>query len=169
LYFDIRCKGHALLGLGTEFRSEKILRNILGTVTVLPRKKVLIPRHFEFSRRANSEARNGKKFLKKLSSMEQSKYWTKWLLTRVVETNSYGLYMNSQFEYCQRLPLPWFVVSCFLFRGMVWNSEIFLLFPFYGREFRGDFSTSEGFGREFREFASAFVPRSDIPSCFLFR
>ena len=47
------------LGLGTEFRSEKIPRNRPGTVFVIPRKKVLIPRHSEFRGRANSEARNG--------------------------------------------------------------------------------------------------------------
>ena len=47
------------LGLGTEFRSEKIPRNRLGTVSVIPRKKVLIPRYSEFRGRANSEARNG--------------------------------------------------------------------------------------------------------------
>jgi hypothetical protein len=47
------------LGLGTEFRSEKIPRNILGMVSVIPRKKVLIPRHSEFRVTANSEARNG--------------------------------------------------------------------------------------------------------------
>ncbi len=46
-------------GLGTEFRSEKIPRNRLGTVSVIPRKKVLIPRHSGFRGRANSEARNG--------------------------------------------------------------------------------------------------------------
>ncbi len=45
------------LGLGTEFRSEKIPRNRLGMV--IPRKKVLIPRHSEFRGRVNSEARNG--------------------------------------------------------------------------------------------------------------
>ncbi len=33
------------LGLGTEFRSEKIPRNRLGMVSVIPRKKVLIPKH----------------------------------------------------------------------------------------------------------------------------
>ena len=48
------------IGLGTEFRSEKIPRNRLGTVSVIPRKKVLIPKHSEFRGRANSEARNGK-------------------------------------------------------------------------------------------------------------
>jgi hypothetical protein len=47
------------VGLGTEFRSEKIPRNRLGTVSVIPRKKALIPRHSEFRGRANSEARNG--------------------------------------------------------------------------------------------------------------
>jgi hypothetical protein len=30
-------------------------------------------------------------------------------------------YKNSQFKYCQRLPLPSFVLSCFLFYGMVRN------------------------------------------------
>ncbi len=47
------------LGLGTEFRSEKIPRNRLGMVSAIPRKKVLLPRHSEFHGRANSEARNG--------------------------------------------------------------------------------------------------------------
>ena len=47
------------LGLGTEFRSEKIPRNRLGTVSVIPRKKVLIPRYSEFRGRADFEAWNG--------------------------------------------------------------------------------------------------------------
>ncbi len=47
------------LGLGTEFRSEKIPRNRLGTVSAIPWKKVLIPRHSEFRGRASSEAQNG--------------------------------------------------------------------------------------------------------------
>jgi hypothetical protein len=47
------------LGLGTEFRSEKIPRNRLGMVSVVPRKKALIPRHSEFRGRANYEVRNG--------------------------------------------------------------------------------------------------------------
>ncbi len=54
-----KTKVSADLGLGTEFRSEKIPRNRLGTVSVIPRKKDLIPRHSEFRGRANSEARNG--------------------------------------------------------------------------------------------------------------
>jgi hypothetical protein len=47
------------VGLGTEFRSEKIPRNRFGMVSVIPRKKGLIPRHSEFRGRASSEARNG--------------------------------------------------------------------------------------------------------------
>ncbi len=46
------------IGLGTEFRSEKIPRNGLGMISVIPRKKALIPSHSEFRGRANSEARN---------------------------------------------------------------------------------------------------------------
>ena len=41
------------VGLGTKFR------NRLGTVSVIPRKIVIIPRHSEFRGRAYSEARNG--------------------------------------------------------------------------------------------------------------
>ncbi len=46
--------------VGTEFRSEKIPRNRLGTVSVIPRKKALIPRHSKFRGRAISEAWNHK-------------------------------------------------------------------------------------------------------------
>jgi hypothetical protein len=47
------------LPLRTRVGSENIPRNRLGTVSVVPRKKVLIPRHSEFRGRASSEARNG--------------------------------------------------------------------------------------------------------------
>jgi hypothetical protein len=51
------CRGTFRVGNGISFR--KIPRNRLGTISVIPRKKVLIPRHSEFRGRANSEARNG--------------------------------------------------------------------------------------------------------------
>jgi hypothetical protein len=38
-----------MIGLGTEFRSEKIPRNRLETVSVIPRKEVLILRHSSFA------------------------------------------------------------------------------------------------------------------------
>ncbi len=60
--------------------------------------------------------------------------------------------------------------SCFLFRGMVRNGiwESLLLFLFHGTEFRVVFSSAEGFGREFREIASIFVPWTEFGVFFLF-
>ncbi len=56
-----------------------------------------------------------------------------------------------------------------LLKGLEGNSESLLIFPFHGTEFRVVFSSAEGFGREFRDFASIFGLRDGIPSCFLFR
>jgi hypothetical protein len=49
------------------------------------------------------------------------------------------------------------------------NSENLHIFWFHGPEFRVVFSSAEGFGTDLWEFASIFVPRNGIPSCFLFR
>ncbi len=96
-----------------------------------------------------------------------------------ISSISYGLYKNSQFEYCQRLTLPRFVQSCFLFRRMVRNGIPRFSVPRNSRNsvgnnplfrlFRVIFSSAEGSGREFREYASIFGPRNGIPSYFLFR
>jgi hypothetical protein len=51
-------------------------------------------------------------------------------------------------------------------RGM--SSSLLPRFFQHGTEFRVVFSSAEGFGTEFREYASSFVPRNGIPSCFLF-
>ncbi len=51
------------VGLAMEFHSGKIPRNRLGMASVIPRKKVLIPRHFEVYGRVDSETRNGRKIL----------------------------------------------------------------------------------------------------------
>ncbi len=61
------------VGLGTEFRFEKIPRNRLGAISVIPRKKAFIPRHSKFCWRANSEARNGTESGKKLVLRNSSK------------------------------------------------------------------------------------------------
>ncbi len=60
---------------------------------------------------------------------------------------------------------------CFLFRGTVRNGNPRVCFYFSSTERNSElfFSSAEGFGREFREFASVFDPRNGIPSCFLFR
>jgi hypothetical protein len=54
-------RAQTYLGLAAEFRSEKISRNRLGTASVIPRKKVLIPRHSEVYGRVYSEAQKGRK------------------------------------------------------------------------------------------------------------
>ncbi len=53
--------GVMAVGLAPEC-SEKIPRNRLGTVFVIPQKKVLIPSHSEVHGRVNSETRNGMEF-----------------------------------------------------------------------------------------------------------
>ncbi len=44
-------RGKEGIGLGMEFRKENLPRNRIGTVSVIPWKKVLILRHSEFRRR----------------------------------------------------------------------------------------------------------------------
>ncbi len=61
--------GASYLGLGTEFRSEKTPRNRLGTVSVIPRKKELIPRHSETAEEPIQKLgteRNGAEFREKM-------------------------------------------------------------------------------------------------------
>jgi hypothetical protein len=106
-----------------EFRSEKIPRNRLETVSVIPRKKVLIPRHSEFRGRANFETRTGKE-------------WNGIPQKNKVLRNLHSLSDHSDGIFI----LLWVILS-----------------------------SLEWFGTEFLEFASIFLPRNGIPSCFLFR
>ncbi len=52
---------------------KKISRNRLRTASVIPRKKVLIPRHSEVYGRDYSEARNGRKWKEVLQKIVLSK------------------------------------------------------------------------------------------------
>ncbi len=58
------CKNppHYTVGLAAEFLSEKIPGNRLGTASVIPRKKVLIPRHSEVYGKVYSQAKNRRKW-----------------------------------------------------------------------------------------------------------
>jgi hypothetical protein len=107
------------VGLGTEFRSEKIPRNRLGTVSECSFRG--IPSSAEEPTPKLGTEQNGTEFCKKLSFTE---------LAQPLEP------LHSDYLYI----LLWVV-----------------------------FSSAEWFGTEFREFASIFVPRNGIPSCFLFR
>ncbi len=152
------------LGLGTEFRSEKFPRNRHGTIFVNPRKKALIPRHSEFRGRAISEARNGadgiprKKFVLRNSS-------------KITEQNDLSVHQMSSFlTLFLTYSAAHFVLSWFLFHGMVRNGipRVYFYFLMHGKEFWVVLSSAEWFGTKFQEFASIFVPRNGIPSCFLF-
>ncbi len=140
------------IGLGTEFRSEKIPRNKLGTVSVIPRKKVLNP-----------------------SSAEEPipKLGTEWneiprtcTASMITLTALHSTLSSYLFRGMVRNGIP---RICFYFFSTDRNSESLLLFLFNGTEFRVVFSSAEGFGREILESATILVPRNGIPSCFIFR
>jgi hypothetical protein len=116
-----------------EFRSEKIPRNRLGMVSVILRKKLLIPRHSEVYGRVNYEARNGRKW------HEKNYFYKKFCSSK------------------QNVFIP---------DSFARNSGNLLLFLFHETEFLVVFSSSE---RLRTEFASIFVLRNRIPSCFHFR
>jgi hypothetical protein len=63
------------VGLATEFRSEKIPRNSLGTDSVIPRKKVLIPTEFRIPRKSpfQSSKWNGTEFREKIAFRNSQK------------------------------------------------------------------------------------------------
>jgi hypothetical protein len=103
--------------LATEYRSEKIPRNRLGMVFVIPRKKVVIPRHSEIYGRVNSEARNGTElhekngFYKKSCSRNRigSMFFSETCFgTEFREFASFSVPRNR-------------ILSWFLLLGIVWN------------------------------------------------
>ncbi len=84
--------------------------------------------------------------------------WWKPILT----ASTRSLNLNTAAAFCSELfSLPR--------NGSERNSEILLLLLFHGTVFPVVYSSAEGFGREFREVASFYVPRNGIPSYFLFR
>ncbi len=134
--------------MGTEFRSENIPRNRLGMISVIPRKKVLIPRHSEFRGRANSEARNRterngfREKMKFYGTRTERPLWFLWHRTLLLK------YWAA--EFCvEQISLPR--------NGSERNSDSLLQYFFHGTEFRVVFSSAEGFGREFWEYSSIFV------------
>jgi hypothetical protein len=97
------------VGLGTEFRSEKIPRNRLGMVSVIPRKKVLIPRNSEFRGRANSE-----------NSENLHIFWFHGTDFRDVFSSAEG-FGTELWEFDSIFVLRNGIPSYFLFRGRVRN------------------------------------------------
>ncbi len=119
--------------MSTEFGFEKIPRNRLGMVFVIPRKKVLIPRNSEVYERVNSEARNGLELHEKLVLTKNSAPANR-IESMILSTKCFGTE----------------------FREL-------LLFLFHGKEFRVVFSSTEWFGAEFQVFAYILAPQKGIP------
>ncbi len=140
------------VGLAAEFRSEKIPRNRLVTASVIPRKKVLIPRNSEVYGKVYSEARNGRKWPEKKIVLQ------KLLLLQTELTACFHRRHGSE-RNSELLSLPP--------NGSEQNSKCLLIFLFHGTEFRVGISSAEWFRTEFLAFASNFVPWYRIPSIFL--
>ena len=136
----------------TELRSKKIPQNRLGTASVIPRKKVLIPRHSEVYGRVYSEAWNDRKWHEKKLVLQK-------ILLQQTELTAcfcpkHALEWNSEL-----LSLPQ--------NGSEQNSKCLLIILLQVTDFRVVFSSVELFRTEFRAFASNFVPWYRIPILFL--
>jgi hypothetical protein len=107
-----------MIGLATEFRSEKIPRNRLGTVSVIPQMKVLILRHSDVHGRIISEAeRNGIIGKQLVLRSSQNNLFS--------STKCFGTKFASIF-------VPWNgTLSCFLFRGMIPDGILRVCFYFF--------------------------------------
>ncbi len=176
-----------------EFRSEKIPRKRLGTISVIPQKKVLIPRHSEFSGRANSEARNRTERNRIPRKNEVLRNWhglydysaikpgSNWrphlckgcmITTTLRNSKMISLYLNSRlfWHYFWNFGLPRFVLSRFLFCGMVRNGIPTVCFYIFSAErnselFSLPLKDLEGNSESMLLF---LFRRNGIPSCFLF-
>ncbi len=163
------------IGLGTEFRSEKIPRNRLGMISVIQRKKVLIPRHSEFRGRANSEARNRteRNGIPRKNEVLRNSHCTASMITLTSNTIieilgcrvlcwagfSSAEWFGTEFRQFASIFFPRNrIPSCFLFHSRVRKGilRVFFYFCIHGKEFRVVFSSAEVFGKEFREFASTY-------------
>jgi hypothetical protein len=122
-------------------------------VSVIPRKKALIPSHSEFRGRANSEARNEterngiprKTLVLRNRTSPWYLYRGRWgeLCTNIVK---YTLKLGKVLQNTSKIRLPRFFLSWFLFHGMVRNGipRDYLYYWLHGTEFPVVFSSGNG-------------------------
>jgi hypothetical protein len=134
--------------LGTEFSLKIIPRNRLERVSVIPQKKVLIPRHSEFRGRANSEARNGMEFQSSFRNFRNSELCPLPGIVRNGIPRLFFYFWSTEWN-SELFSLPQ--------KGSKWNYERLASTLFHGTEFRIVFSSAEGFGTDFQKFS---VPRN---------
>jgi hypothetical protein len=140
-------------------------------ISVIPRKKALIPRHSEFRGRANSEARNGteRNGIPRKNEVLRNSHRTASMITLTSNTIieilgcrvlcwagfSSAEWFGTEFRQFASIFFPRNgIPSCFLFRWRIRKGilRVCFYFCFHGMEFRVVLSSSEGFGTEFRGF-----------------
>ncbi len=130
-------------------------------ISIISRKKLLIPRHSEVYVRVNSEARNRMEWHEKNSSYKIScSSKQNWQRVFIQDVHRNGIpwvcfYFCSTERNSRLVSLP---RNC-----SQWNSESLLLFLFHSIEFLAFFSSVEWFGSEFREIS---VPRNSRNSAW---
>jgi hypothetical protein len=138
-----------------EICSEKNLRNRLGTISVIPRKKLLIPRNSEVYGTVNSEARNGTELHEKISITKISAPANRTVFSSLKTTQSYLYPAGNQplLHYFINVRKTYSCLKQIFLYLMSYASErkpeSLLSFLFYWREFRVVFSSAEWFGTEF--------------------
>jgi hypothetical protein len=150
--------------------------------SVIPRKKVLIPRHSVVYRRVNSEARNfgtEEKGLKKISFTKNPAPAYRMDSMFLSETCFVTEFLEFASIFFPRIRIPnIFLLYRTAWNGSLrvsvprndseWNSKSLLLILFHGTEFRAFFS-AEWFETEFREFSVPRNSRNSAGTIQLFR
>ncbi len=146
-----------ILGLATEFRSEKFRTIVSERFRYSPaesaRSEAL--RHSEVYGRVNSKT----KLHEKISIQNPAPANRNWKHVFVREI------LRTEFRVFASIFVPRNGIPSVLFRGMVQKGT--RVASIHGAEFRVVFSSLEGVRTDFREFASIFVPQYRNPSVFL--
>jgi hypothetical protein len=137
-------------------------------VSVIPRKKVLIPSSAE---EPIPKLRTERNSAKKWSFTELAQLlWSLWrpLHSTLIIFLFRGMVRNGIPRVCFSLCSTERNSELFFLplKSSEGNFESLLLVWYLGTEFRVVFFSAEGFGRQFWEFACTFVQRNGIPNCF---
>ncbi len=151
--------------MATEFCSEKILRNRLGTDSVIPRKKVLIPRVFRVPRKTKfrSSERN---YSEKLVFRNRQNNLTNYL--SVPQKLSFLALFLKFADAAFSCEVHCYQVAYFRPDSDSAGGKVYFYFCSTERDSELFTLLRNGSERNSKSFVSIFVPRHGIPSIFLF-
>jgi hypothetical protein len=116
--------------VGNGLRSEKFPWNRLGTASIIPRKKMLIPRHSEVYEKVYSKLGTEGNGIKKISFTKNaapenridSMFSSETCFGTEFRVVSSAQWFGTEFQVFAYIFVPWNgIPSCFLFRGKVQN------------------------------------------------